>query len=50
MRTLLANLTNNIRIFCSKLFDLNEKIEEEEDTQAVCLRPASRQLKRVAEE
>ena len=47
---LLANLRNETRSLCLKLFNQAAKIEEEEDTRAICLKSVSRQLKRVAVE
>ena len=37
-----------IKSLCLELFNLNEYIIQEGDTHAICLRPLSRQLKRVS--
>ena len=50
MRKLLASLRNKIKSLCLRLFNIDEKIIEEGDTHATCLRSVSRQLKRVAAE
>ena len=50
MRNVTSKLRNKIKSLCLKLFNLDEKIIEEGDTHAICLRSVSRQLKRVAAE
>ena len=46
----IAFFEHKIKSLCLKLFNLDEKIIEEGDTHAICLRSVSRQLKRVVAE
>ena len=50
MRNVTSKLKKEDKEFMLKLFNLDEYIIQEGNTQAICLRSVSRQLKRVAAE